>query len=88
MLPTPAQCRAKAKEKAELVERDPRHRRGLMSAAQCSCANFSLELVNRQTRDRAVRVVSHGSALCNLNFFFRPCLRVVDFDPQHRKAPF
>ncbi|SIO62831.1 hypothetical protein SAMN05443247_09450 [Bradyrhizobium erythrophlei] len=34
MLPTPAQCRAKAKEKAELAEPDPRHRKSLMSAAQ------------------------------------------------------
>jgi hypothetical protein len=34
MLPTPAQCRAKAKEKAELAERDPRHRRSLISAAE------------------------------------------------------
>jgi hypothetical protein len=34
MLVTVAQCRAKAKEKTELAERDPRHRRKLMAAAQ------------------------------------------------------
>jgi CheY-like chemotaxis protein len=33
-------------------------------------------------------VESYGSALYNLNFFFCPRLSVVDFDPQHRKAPF
>lgn len=34
MLFTATQCRAKAKEKTEQAERDPRHRRSLMSAAR------------------------------------------------------